>query len=80
MDSHGDDARPFEVSLNSVCAVLGSREDQYAGELAILEEVQEKVGFPVFLDEIDVLGDCFDGVSGPANLNHERRFLDAPGE
>lgn len=77
VDSHRDDVRPFEVPLNFVCAVLGARENEDAGQFAILEEMQKKIDFLFSFDEIDVLGNCFDGVSGPANLNHQRRFLDA---
>ncbi len=80
VDGDGDDVSPVKVPLNFVCAVLCSREDQDAGQLAIPEEVQKEGDFLFSLDEIDVLCDCFDGVSGPANLNHQRRFLDACGE
>lgn len=45
-----------------------------------LKEMQKEADFPLFLDEIDVLIDSFDGVSGFANLNHQRRFLDTSGE
>jgi hypothetical protein len=80
VDSHGDNVSSFKVALNFVCAVLGAGEDQDAGQLAIPEEVQKKTDFLVSFDEIDVLVDSFDGVSGPANLNHQRRFLDSCGE
>jgi hypothetical protein len=80
VDSHSHNVLPFKVPLNFVCAVLGAREYQDAGQLAVPEEVQKKTDFLVSFDEIYVLGNCFDGVSGSANLNHQRRLLDACGE
>ena len=74
------DSCSLEVSVNLVCAVFCARKDQDAGQLRVVEQMQKQTDFPLPVDKIDMLDNCFDGVSGYSNLNHLRRFLDAFGE
>jgi hypothetical protein len=77
---HGDDGRSLEVPVDFIGPVLCARKDQDAVHVAVLEHVQEKTYFLLALDRIDILGNCFDGVSLPADLDHLGRLLYACGE
>ncbi len=77
---HRDDAGPLQALVDLVGAVLGAGEDQDAVHLPGLEHVQQQVHLLLLLDGIPVLGNRFDGIARPADLNHLRVLLDTGGQ